>query len=290
MNVLIAYDGSDRARIVLECAAEMRWPSGTVLHLVQVVPALQLDPVAGVTSGSASVELPVTTNLALAAEALVRPGVLVRPRMLAANDTSARLIAEADVIGAALIVVGHRGYGPLATVLLGSVARDVTEHARCPVLVVRRPGVEHVVLADDGSDAAYQARRFLARSPLFRGARVRVLSVAEMMQTMMSGVAPTMRDAVRATQRQLESDEYRTHERLAEMASHDLRLAGMHPSVDVRVGDPAAQIIDAARGPDADIIVIGTRARGPLARAVLGSVAREVLLRAPCSVLVVPSA
>jgi nucleotide-binding universal stress UspA family protein len=38
---------------------------------------------------------------------------------------------------AALLVVGHRGRGAVATRLIGSVGLGVVVHAHCPVLVVR---------------------------------------------------------------------------------------------------------------------------------------------------------
>ncbi|HTW09848.1 MAG TPA: universal stress protein [Acidimicrobiales bacterium] len=39
--------------------------------------------------------------------------------------------------GAALLVVGSRGHGQLAEMLLGSVGQFCTAHASCPVVVVR---------------------------------------------------------------------------------------------------------------------------------------------------------
>ncbi len=42
--------------------------------------------------------------------------------------------------GVDLLVLGSRGYGPMARVLLGSVSRQIVQDAPCPVLAVsRRP-------------------------------------------------------------------------------------------------------------------------------------------------------
>lgn len=52
-------------------------------------------------------------------------------------------------------------------------------------------------------------------------------------------------------------------------------------------GPPARAIITVAEDIEADLIVTGSRNRGPVARAVLGSVSTEILHDARCDVLVV---
>ena len=55
----------------------------------------------------------------------------------------------------------------------------------------------------------------------------------------------------------------------------------------VREGDPAAEIVAAAQDWRADLVALGTHARGPVARFLLGSTAEAVVRRAQCAVLTV---
>lgn len=55
---------------------------------------------------------------------------------------------------------------------------------------------------------------------------------------------------------------------------------------DVRVGDPAEELAAAADG--ADLLVVGSRRWGPLARLVIGSTGEELVRESPCSLLLVP--
>lgn len=52
-------------------------------------------------------------------------------------------------------------------------------------------------------------------------------------------------------------------------------------------GEPADEILHAAREAGADLVVLGLRRRTPVGKLVLGSTAQRVLLDAPCPVLAV---
>lgn len=66
-------------------------------------------------------------------------------------------------------------------------------------------------------------------------------------------------------------------------------LAGRWPDARVRVvdGPPAAAIVRAAKRHRADVVVMGWRGHGAVRRLMSGSVSRDVVRAAPCSVLVV---
>jgi nucleotide-binding universal stress UspA family protein len=55
----------------------------------------------------------------------------------------------------------------------------------------------------------------------------------------------------------------------------------------IHVGKPASEIVRTAKEWPADVIVIGSHRRHGIQRALLGSVAEEVMRHAPCPVLVI---
>jgi nucleotide-binding universal stress UspA family protein len=71
-----------------------------------------------------------------AVEIAARRGLEVKTELLV-GDPADEIVAFSDTIDADLIVVGSRGHGAIASVLLGSVSRAVLHESRRPVVVVR---------------------------------------------------------------------------------------------------------------------------------------------------------
>lgn len=65
------------------------------------------------------------------------------------------------------------------------------------------------------------------------------------------------------------------------------REKGLHVRIALRTGAPHEEILALATDERADLVVLGTRGRGGINRALLGSVADRVVRLAPCPVLTV---
>jgi nucleotide-binding universal stress UspA family protein len=66
-----------------------------------------------------------------------------------------------------------------------------------------------------------------------------------------------------------------------------LKEAGVEAKLLLREGDPADEIVNAAKEGGYDLIVVGHRGLSPVRAFLLGSVSDRVVVHAPCSVLVV---
>jgi len=123
--------------------------------------------------------------------------------------------------------------------------------------------------------------------PIFRGLRTTVISVSDVAVPWSAGMAPGLYDQVMESYVESVQEARREVAALVSTSADRLSDAGLLTSVDVRDGDPAATLVKAAAEHGSDLIVMGTRGLTGLSRILLGSVARNVLVHAPCSVLIV---
>jgi nucleotide-binding universal stress UspA family protein len=297
MRILLATDGSRPADLAREFVAAMPWPRGTKIRVVSAVPK-GADVTPTWTEGTANIpdvdrfsdQLVRTHVLALeAAErdlALAHPDAVIE-RFLLRGRPASSIVEEAREFHADLIVIGHRGHGPIETMLLGSVSAEVVDHAPCPVLVARSAAPGPIGLAEDGSPSGMTAAAVLERLPFPKAAPISVLTVTDTGFPFATSGAPGLYDqAIDSYVRSL--DDARAQARtIAATAASRLVDAGYHATGFVRDGDPAHEIVEFAREHRIGLLVLGTRGHTGLRRLLLGSVARNVLLHAPCSVLII---
>ena len=161
---------------------------------------------------------------------------------------------------AELLIVGSRGRGPLAAALLGSVSAGLARTAGCPVLVVPAPEAAERFLACEKNGGSIVCG--VDGSP----ESARALQIA-------AGLADRM---------SLELLPVYIDDGTREDAS-----VGVNTRLQVDDGDAVDGLRWRALG-DGSLIVVGSRGRGALRAAVLGSVSGTLAATAPLPVLVVP--
>lgn len=141
-HIVVGVDGSDISRNALNWAYEEAAHHGASLTVVTAwhPPALPMTPPYGNLPPEDYGDQPRKEALELlerfTSELVPKdPGVDVRTSVEEGKNPSRVLIErskEAD-----LLVVGSRGHGGFAGMLLGSVSQHLVAHAECPVVVVR---------------------------------------------------------------------------------------------------------------------------------------------------------
>jgi len=139
-TVVVAVDGSSGAQEALRFAAREASLHGAALRLVcawEVPPAALSSLMAGREFYEEFRDA--ATTVVDEAEAWVaehEPTVKCEKRVV---EGQAGKVVLAEAEGADLVVVGRRGHGGFAELLLGSISRQVVHHARCPVVIVPPP-------------------------------------------------------------------------------------------------------------------------------------------------------
>jgi nucleotide-binding universal stress UspA family protein len=135
-TIVVGIDGSEPSRRALEWAADEARLRNARLRVVhswfEVLVGLYAAPV--VYEQIAAEEIAQERlDKAVASIPDGSPELLVEP-VLVHDRAESVLVHESE--GADLLVVGSRGRGSVAELVLGSVSHHVLHHARCPVVVV----------------------------------------------------------------------------------------------------------------------------------------------------------
>ena len=290
-RILAATDLSAPARHAVARAFQIAASGHCELHLVH---AMELDSLESSLREMLVGDVrPVTAALIddarerlnqLAGDPSNHQGVAASTRVVVGNPLT-MIAAEADALGASLLVLGARGDSFLRHAWLGSTAaRLLRRSVRHPVLIVKQPprdAYRSVLIAVDFSPVSIAAIRMVRQwAPQ---AELTLLHALELPYEGKLAFAGVDEQAIReyvAT-----SGENR-RKRLQSLAS----AAGLAPadySARVMHGDPALQIIAMEQEVDADLIVVGKHGTHVVEELLLGSVTKHLLAESQCDVLVV---
>ncbi|MEW2592682.1 universal stress protein [Micromonospora aurantiaca] len=268
--VVVGVDGSEPAIRAVRLAARearlrnrpLRVVHGFIWPLLRV--PVSAPPGSPPGAGLRNQAEQLVTDAVAVAEA-ESPGLRITGEIID-GEAAAVLLGESPT--AALVVLGDRGLGGFAALVIGSVAVQVASYADCPVLIAR--GTAHdggpVVAGVDGSTLSRAAVEFAAQAASARGAALRVVHAR-----------PRGRD---------DAEEERV---LTEA------LAGIGerwPDLPVHAEAVRAKPVTAltAASAEAQLVVVGRQGRGELGGLLLGSVSQGILHRSACPVAVVRAA
>lgn len=172
------------------------------------------------------------------------------------------LAALGDKLDAELVVLGSRGYGPIARLVLGSTAAELTHLLDRPVVVVRGAvGTGPVLLGLAGTDTDGRAIEFAFDYAARLGAPLHAVHGDHHPR------APEALDRVLAPWRE--------------------RYPSVRVDTEVVGGKPASALLERSVG--ARLLVVGSHHHNAAHRMLRGSISHATLYHAECPVAVVPA-
>jgi nucleotide-binding universal stress UspA family protein len=210
------------------------------------------------------------------------PGILVR-----SGSPTDVLMETARELDAALVVLGMHRKRPVRDALAGTIAFRLLSALARPLLIVRRMPLgayRNVLLALDQSEASAQAVRAAEALVIRASARVSVVHAFQPPQSTAMTSAGIAGDVIDAY-----SDDWKRESEagLRDLLTQVSRDASSY-ELFLENATTFAAVGNVIRRLNPDLLVLGTRGRSRLKRALLGSVANRIVAAARSDILIVP--
>ncbi len=279
-RILLATDGSEEAELAARTAADLAGKTGSELHVVHVLalpPETLHDPFGA--DAREEFERSGRARLDELVGRLEASGGEVVGAHFRIGSPAAQIVAQAEELGAGLVVLGSRGLGAMSRALMGSVSDSVVRHAPCPVLVVREEPPTfptRILLATDGSEEAMLAASAAAELAKATDSELHVVTVGPFLPTIFAATEEEPARMAREARRTLD-------EQVRRIRAGHRTVTQAH----LRLGGSAEEIVALAEDVGAGLVVMGSRGRGGIRRALMGSASERVVRHAHCPVMVV---
>jgi len=305
MRILLAVDGSHYSKLATKMVEALYFPPQTDITVVTVVPEHTF--LGGITFGklrTTPARKDVQQEKALellqdTIQALNKTGLKIESLVRWGNPAD-EILETADEVNISLVVMGAKGLTDSPAFRLGSVAQTVMKYARESVLLVRqamaisgldagterKPGMNRVLLATDGSQHSQLATQLLMNLTLPN--KCEVIVVTALQSHLVSSNKETkltfQNDEELLTRLQKEEDQHA--KRIIARVENQFKNRGYTTMSEILKGGAAESVLKAAYKYDPDVIVLGSRGLTVIKRLLLGSVAERVARYANSSVLI----
>lgn len=283
-KIVVGFDGTDRAQDGLALARMLAGDSGACILLAHVIGsglpmAADWRQYANLIGEGAERML---TEVAAAA------GFELETRVVTSSSPARGLQDLAESERADLIVLGSSHRSALGRLLIGAVPERLLHGAPCAVAVAPRGFRERpdrslrtVAVGVDGSTESKHALEFARQLAMGAGAKLEVLAVfePEIIFGYGAGVAVIDRGELRESQTEFLEKEVA---QAVEGSPPGLKASG-----EVLTGDAAQTLAERAEQ-GLDLLIMGSRAYGPVRKVLLGSVSAVLARNAPCPLVVIP--
>jgi nucleotide-binding universal stress UspA family protein len=274
-RILLATDLSSRADRALTRAVRLARQHQAELRVLSVVEGDR--PANLVDAERAEAERVVSGRLQTAGDAKPSSSISV-----VAGKPFVEILREAASWPADLVVIGMHQADVLQDMFRGTTAERIIREGHIPTLVVRKDAAEDYRRIVVGIDFSVHALR--AAQCAFRLAPE---AEFHLVHSFLSPFPHFLYGGVRAEAREVHTQamDRAVNEELTAFVA---RFGDQVPPLNRLVVNGMAQevLLASASQLDADLLVAGTHGRAGIAHAALGSVAEDLLLQAPCDVLV----
>lgn len=292
MTVAVGYLAGKGGRSALYLAVEAAKTLKTSLTVVTVVPRPWMTPsLARIDAEYAEYAERLAANSAKEAQECIDSitgDVKVSFHKVAHRSVSGGLLEAVDELNAEVLVLGSAADGKLGQVVVGSTADRLLHSSTVPMAISPRGyrgtkagGLSRLTCAYPGTaDSVHVVERVAALAERLN-VPMRVITFAVRGRTM---YPPEV--GLRAEDSILEASAAQARESLAELKSKG--VVGDDVVLQVATGNGWDQAIDAADWEDGELLALGTKPSGGIARVFLGSRASKILRHSPVPVLVLP--
>jgi nucleotide-binding universal stress UspA family protein len=277
LGVLVGVDRSECGQQALGWAVQDAATRGSVLTIAHVVdlPRIADVPLSSELVDAAARAARQMLDAAVGRSHRTHPRLEIGSRLASGSPAAEllRLAADADQL-----VVGSRGHGGFASLLLGSTAAQLAAHASCPVIVVRGSATAGgpVVVGVDGSDRSEAALDYGFAYATRHGLPLHALHVYPNYPTMVAyPMAPIDMQVVR------DGAELFLSQAVTQWSAKHPDVPATHQ---VAEGTPAHALANTSK--NASLLVVGSRGHGGFAGLLLGSVSQAIVRHAHCPVAV----